>query len=224
MNRILKPLVACAAGEGPLRKHIEAAAVKMGTDFFTSVHLDQTFEECDRRRSSCVVVDYEITRGKVERFSKNICKSQVMLMAIPRGDTKAAFQSATAGAIGVVEKPIKDDELILCLETALEGEIRFQKIYEEKARFSDEYFSELTDREKSVLNLLMTGEPNKRVASILDIGLRTVEADRAQVMKKLNVLSFVELIQLVTDLENDIASARQAFFSGFFSNNNKSQG
>lgn len=219
MNRILKPLVACAAGEGPLRKHIEAAAVKMGTDFFSSVHLAQTFEECDRRSSSCIVVDYEITRGLLDRISKNICKSQVMLMAIPRGDTKAAFDSAAAGAIGVVEKPIKDDdELVLCLETALEGEIRFKKIYQEKERFSNEYFSELTEREKSVLNLLMTGEPNKRVASILDIGLRTVEADRAQVMKKLNVLSFVELIRLVTDLENDIASARQAFFSGFFSN------
>ncbi len=217
MNRSHKPLVACAANEGPLRNHIEAAAEKMGTDFFSSVHLEQTFEECGRRRSSCVVVDFEITRGQVERFSKSVCKSQVLLMAIPRGDTKAAFQSATAGAIGVVEKPIKGDELILCLETALAGEIRFKKSYQEKERFSSDYFSELSEREKNVLHLLMTGEPNKRVASLLDIGLRTVEADRAHVMKKLHVFSFVELIRLVTDLENDIASARQVFFNEFFS-------
>lgn len=220
MNRTHKPLVACAANEGPLRNRIEAAAVKMGTDFFSSIHLEQTFEQCDRRRSSCVVVDFEITRGQVERFPKSVCKSQVLLMAIPHGDTRAAFQSATAGAIGVVEKPIKDDELILCLETALAGEIRFQKRFLEKERFSDDYFSELSAREKGVLDLLMAGEPNKRVASILDIGLRTVEADRAQVMKKLNVLSFVELIRLVTDLENDIASARQVFFNDFFSRRN----
>ena len=58
----------------------------------------------------------------------------------------------------------------------------------------------------------MAGEPNKRVASLLDIGLRTVESDRAQLMSKLKVNSFTELVKMVTEIENDLILTRQKIF------------
>jgi FixJ family two-component response regulator len=73
-------------------------------------------------------------------------------------------------------------------------------------------FDLLTAREKAILGLLMEGEPNKRVASILDVSLRTVEGERAQVMKKLKVSSFVELIKTVSLVQNDFHGARKNIF------------
>jgi len=43
---------------------------------------------------------------------------------------------------------------------------------------------------------VMDGLPNKRIARDLDIGLRTVELRRANIMKKMGADSLAELIQL----------------------------
>ena len=45
----------------------------------------------------------------------------------------------------------------------------------------------LTDREKEVLQLLAEGRSNKEVATLLDLGLSTVETHRANLMQKLNL-------------------------------------
>ena len=42
----------------------------------------------------------------------------------------------------------------------------------------------------------MEGLPNKRIARDLDIGLRTVELRRANLMKKMAVGSLAELVQM----------------------------
>jgi len=45
----------------------------------------------------------------------------------------------------------------------------------------------LSRREAEVLQLVAEGHPNKRIASVLDISVKTVEKHRQQVMNKLNV-------------------------------------
>jgi DNA-binding NarL/FixJ family response regulator len=45
----------------------------------------------------------------------------------------------------------------------------------------------LTDREKEVLQLLAEGRSNKEVATLLELGLSTVETHRANLMQKLNL-------------------------------------
>jgi DNA-binding NarL/FixJ family response regulator len=52
----------------------------------------------------------------------------------------------------------------------------------------------LTDREKEVLQLLAEGRSNKEVASLLDLGLSTVETHRANLMQKLNLHNTAEIV------------------------------
>ena len=51
----------------------------------------------------------------------------------------------------------------------------------------------LTDREKEVLQLLAEGRSNKEVATLLDLGLSTVETHRANLMQKLNLHNTAEI-------------------------------
>ena len=53
----------------------------------------------------------------------------------------------------------------------------------------------LTAREREVLELLVTGHPNKVVAYRLDISPRTVEIHRARVMDKMKAKSLPELVR-----------------------------
>ena len=57
----------------------------------------------------------------------------------------------------------------------------------------------LTVRERLVLAHIITGAPNKDVARKLDIGVRTVEFHRANIMRKLGAKNTVDLVNTVLD-------------------------
>ena len=58
------------------------------------------------------------------------------------------------------------------------------------------WWAQFTPSELDVLRLIVTGKTNKAIAAKLDVSLRTVQFRRTDIMKKVNVLSRVELITL----------------------------
>lgn len=208
-----KPLIACTTRENVFCDRIEAAAREIGTDFWSSDDLSLTVQKCKERSLSCVVVDYENVFGvNPHNGSHRLPEEQSLIVVVPKGDVRAAFQAANVGAVNVLEKPLLPHELVTNLRTALASESKLKDYIVGHHRFSDPMFEALSSREKAILGLLMEGEPNKRVAAILDVSLRTVEGERAQIMKKLNVTSFVELIKTVSRLQNDFLGTRKDIF------------
>ncbi len=71
----------------------------------------------------------------------------------------------------------------------------------------DQAESNLTVRERQVLNLLISGQSNREIGSALGISPKTVDKHRSNVMTKLDVHSFAELMRfalkqgLVDDLD-----------------------
>ena len=63
----------------------------------------------------------------------------------------------------------------------------------QKRGLSDSYHL-LTDREKEILHLLAEGRSNKEVATLLDVGVSTVETHRANLMQKLNLHNTAEIV------------------------------
>ena len=59
---------------------------------------------------------------------------------------------------------------------------------------------DLTPREKDVLELVMTGEPNKRIAFQLGISEKTVEFHRANLISKVGARSSADLIRKIAAL------------------------
>jgi DNA-binding NarL/FixJ family response regulator len=55
--------------------------------------------------------------------------------------------------------------------------------------------SRLTPRERQIVQLLAEGKSNKEAAGVLGISVKTVEAHRGNVMHKLNLRSFSELVR-----------------------------
>ena len=63
----------------------------------------------------------------------------------------------------------------------------------QKRGLTDSYHL-LTDREKEVLHLLAEGRSNKEAATLLDLGLSTVETHRSNLMQKLNLHNTAEIV------------------------------
>ena len=60
-------------------------------------------------------------------------------------------------------------------------------------------FSRLSDRERVVLEMVLAGKPNKSIAFRLDCSKRTIEYDRARVLKKLGVGTMSEAIFMAAE-------------------------
>lgn len=209
-----KPLIACASKEADFLYRVENAVISIGCDFYHSDDLMKADRDTFSRKISCVVLDYQSASGLDDPFlSRQSREKWSLIVAVPKGDVQAGFQAANLGAVNVIEKPLDENELKDNLRNALISEMRVQEfLASEERRFSAPIFNCLSKREKAILRLLMDGESNKRVAAILDMGLRTVEGDRANTMKKLKAESYVELIKLVTQIESDVLSTRKQFF------------
>ena len=69
-------------------------------------------------------------------------------------------------------------------------------IYLGKApKASEEGFSQITGREREVLQLLAEGKSNKEVAAILNLSVKTVYTHRTNILRKLKLHSVAELVR-----------------------------
>jgi two-component system response regulator FixJ len=106
-----------------------------------------------------------------------------------------AVEAMKAGAVTFLEKPFQDQDLWQHIEDALKEGERLRQDQQRKATIETR-FAELTKDEVAVMMKMLRGMPNKRIAAELDIGLRTVELRRANVLKKMQVESLAELVRL----------------------------
>jgi two-component system nitrate/nitrite response regulator NarL len=105
-----------------------------------------------------------------------------------------------AGAHGYVLKQSSPDEFVQAIETVNAGDQFFSPGLARAAlnqmvqgnRLGPDP-ADLTAREREVLTHIAEGLCNKEIASLLDIGTRTVETHRERLMRKLNIHSIAGL-------------------------------
>ena len=116
------------------------------------------------------------------------------------GDVRLAVHAMKAGAVDFIEKPFNNE---LLLDRVQKAVIRSIELYEGRMKRDHilARLDRLTSRERQVLDLIVAGESNKRIAGCLRISEKTVEFHRARVMEKMIAKSFADLVKMVSSLE-----------------------
>jgi two-component system, LuxR family, response regulator FixJ len=100
------------------------------------------------------------------------------------------------GAITVVEKPIRIEDLCYEVELALRrGVESLQALSHRQA--AREALGALSEGHRAVLRELVECRPHKQIANRVDISLRTVEKRKKEIFERLNVDTFTELLGLL---------------------------
>jgi two-component system response regulator FixJ len=110
------------------------------------------------------------------------------------GDVPLAVEAMKLGALDFLEKPFEDDRLIGMIETALSQNKGGSKSEALTADMAARVAS-LTQRERQVMQGLVSGQSNKVIAREYDISPRTVEVYRANVMTKMQAGNLSELVR-----------------------------
>lgn len=111
------------------------------------------------------------------------------------GDIEMAVNAMKAGAVDFIAKPYKEQELLDRVQRAVNRsvELKRQSDANSKARGK---LALLSTREREVLDMVVAGEPSKRIAHLLQLSLKTVEFHRANIMRKLEARSVAELVKI----------------------------
>jgi FixJ family two-component response regulator len=103
-------------------------------------------------------------------------------------------------AAWVFDKPLRPYLVEPALKSIVESATAVADKLDEFRRLQ-QLFDRLTEREKQVLDLILSGTPNKDAAEQLEISIRTVEARRAKVYQKTENDNVVGLVRTSQRLE-----------------------
>lgn len=123
------------------------------------------------------------------------------------GDVTACRRAFQYGAVDFLTKPVDEQALIASLRKGISQDIQ-QRQAESEVMHLRERFSQLSERERQVLDLILDGLPNKLIAREIGLSTRTVESHRSRIYLKLGANSLAQLVRSVMKLEEN--STREA--------------
>ena len=149
------------------------------------------------RAPSCLLLDVRMPgKSGLALFEQLV--DQGLLPYLPvlfltgHAEVPMAVAAVKQGAFDFIEKPFSNNALVDRIETALERS-RDAIQARDARRGQRDLLEGLTEREREVMQQVIAGQPNKRIADALGISVRTVELHRARVFDKMGVKSAVEL-------------------------------
>src|ERR1700691_333603 len=152
---------------------------------------------------SCLVLDVRLPGMSGLEFQEELAKMGIRIPIIfvtAHGDIPMTSRAMKAGAIEFLPKPFQKKELLDAVHQALD---RDRAMREVEAGLSGlrARFGTLTEREREVMGLVVTGLMNKEVAAELCVTEITVKVHRGQVMQKMKATSLAHLVRMADKLK-----------------------
>lgn len=178
-------------------KHLQSVLTTAGYEVNATGDCD-TFLALAQSLPSCIVIlDLRMAgMGGLELLRRlgSARADLPVIMISGRGDIRSAVKAIKAGAADFLEKPIEPEELIEVVKRAAGNHTT--RSVEVRGSRPVNVWNKISPREAEVLERLLKGQRNKQVAYDMKIAERTVETHRANMMKRLGVSSFADLVRM----------------------------
>lgn len=178
----------------PIAKLVESIGLKAETYVSAKEFLDKYKPD----GPGCLVLDVWMPEMSGAALLAHMAEAAIRpptIVITAHADVRLAVDMMRNGALNFLEKPVRMHELSESIQEAIRLDRENWRRREEQERVKSR-FHQLTSPERQVLDLLMAGKTNQMIARHLGISTRTVENRRARIMKKLNVQSRTELLEL----------------------------
>lgn len=151
---------------------------------------------------SCLVLDVRL-RGvnglDLQRRLAERNNGLPIIFMTGHADVAMAVRAMKAGAVDFLSKPFRDQDLLDAVSSALAD----NHLHRDRQRILTQVgqrYESLSEREKRVMQLAVSGMMNKNIASELELSEITIKIYRRNAMRKMHAKTFAHLVQLAAVL------------------------
>jgi FixJ family two-component response regulator len=151
---------------------------------------------------SCLVLNVSLPDLSGLDLQKRLASerpSMPVIFITGRSDVYTTVQAMKAGAVEFLVKPFDDDILLDAIQEGLKRSCVALSRETEVRALRDSY-AQLSQRERQVMALVVSGLLNKQAGAELGISEITVKAHRGHVMQKMKAESFADLVRMANRL------------------------
>jgi FixJ family two-component response regulator len=153
---------------------------------------------------SCLVLDVRLPGQGGLDFQRAMSDAGVRLPIVfitGHGDIPMSVRAMKGGAIEFMTKPFRDQDLLDAISAGLERD-RGRREKESALAQIRSRFESLSQRERDVMALVVTGRLNKQIAGDLGLSEITIKVHRGSVMRKMEARTLPDLVLMAEQLKS----------------------
>ena len=197
MNNTLSPLIHLIDDDAAVRDSLALLIGTVGLRVQTWGDPQVFLAEFDRQSVGAIVLDVRMPGISGLALLDTLVAQgvdQPVIMLTGHGTVEMCRRAFKSGAAEFLEKPVDDEALIEALQNAVRQHVRSRERHQAD-RQARERYAQLSEREREVLGLIVSGLTNKEIGRALTVSPRTVETHRANLFAKLACDSLAQLIR-----------------------------
>lgn len=186
-------------GDEEMKRMVEAIARQDGYRVVRFVSAEEFLQCYDSAAHACLMTALHLPGLGGGELLRKLGPRQALLPAIvfaPQCGVPQAVAAVRHGAIDVIEQPFQASYFRRQMALARQQDEAARNRLAQRRQLL-ERVAALTDRERQVVDRVLAGAVNKQIALQLEVGVRTVELDRARAMQKLGAHSLADLARII---------------------------
>ena len=202
------PVVFVIDDDPSMRAAVEDLVGSVGLQVRAFASPQEFLESSQPDTPGCLVLDVRLPGMSGLTFQKQLPKEGITLPVIfitGHGDIPMSVRAMKAGAIEFLTKPFHHQELLDAIHAAIERDRAMRRETVLIAELRKRYAT-LTERERQIMALVVTGRANKQIAAEFNLSEITVKVHRGQVMQKMKAESLPELVRMADRLGTRITT------------------
>jgi FixJ family two-component response regulator len=201
----LRPTVVVIDDDEYVRESLHGLfrSVGLRVEVFASVQAFLAGDLADR--PGCMVLDVRLPGKSGLDFHDELVRKGVhrpVIFISGHADVPMSVRAMKAGAVEFLTKPVRDQDLLDAVQSAIEQDRVRRDGARDVARVRVG-FESLTPREREIMALVVTGRRNKQIAADVGVSEATVKLHRGHVMQKMQARSVAELVRMADALGTD---------------------